>query len=269
MRGPALGGSTSTTCWKATLTVTVTIPAGTSSQPVFYWDGPNSFVTPLSINGSTATAVLPWDTCTWLNGEGFLSLPNASNVADPVYPTPVVDAADFVVTAKLDLGNPLVQVTPIVPVLPPTPVAVTGPIVSVSSSAVAPAIDVFGPQLLKLSATASQIRLIVSASSEGSVSARLGTLVLGKVNLRAGNNDVRFTVPKGALGIVRRTAVASNVLTLTPASSDGTATGLPITRTISVIPTGPTVKNTLAKQRLAKQALAKKQAAKKTKHATK
>ncbi|MGZ4335526.1 MAG: hypothetical protein ACXVRJ_14815, partial [Gaiellaceae bacterium] len=64
----------------------------------------------------------------------------------------------------------------------------------------------------------------------------LGSLALGAVNLRAGNNDVRFTVPKGMLATVRRSAAASNVLTLTPTSANGTATGPSVTRTISVTP---------------------------------
>jgi hypothetical protein len=261
VRGPQVGGSTSTVCWKATLTLTVSIPAGTSSQPVFYWDGSGtSAATPLAINGSTASASIPWDTCTWLAGEGFLSLPNASN---PVSPSQVVDAADFVVSAKLDLSNPLSTVTPLVPSLPPVPVTVTGPIVSAPSSDVAPTITVFGPQLLTLSSTATQIRLIVSASSEGQVKASLGTLALGTVNLRAGNNDVRFTVPKGTLATVRRSAGASNVLTLTPTSATGTATGTAVTRTISVTPVKPTVVKKVRAKAPAKKAPTKKAPAKK------
>jgi hypothetical protein len=224
MRGPAIGQTTASVCWKATLALNVAIPAGTLSQPVFHWDGPGSSTVPLSINGSTATASIPWDTCTWSSGAGLLSLPNASKA---------VDAADFVVTASLTV-DPSIQVTSIVPAPPPTRVPVTSPVVPVSSLDIAPTIEVFGPQLLTLSATASQIRLIVSASGEGLVSATLGSLALGTATLRAGNNDVRFTVPKGTLSAVRRSAGPSNVLTLTPTAANGTSTGVPVTRTISV-----------------------------------
>ena len=248
-RGPTVGGTTGAVCWSATLAVSVTIPTGTLSQPIFYWNGPGSSAVPLSINGSNATASIPWDTCTWATGEGFLSLPNASQN---------VDAADFKVIVSLSITLPLHQVTSIVPSLPPPPVVVTSPVVSVSSLDVAPTITVFGPELLKLSATDSQIRLIVSASGEGLVSARLGSLALGTANLRAGNNDLRFTVPKGVLATVRRSAVASNVLTLTPTSANGAAAGTPVTRTISVTP---------AKKTPAKKVPAKKTPAKKTKHA--
>jgi len=237
-RGPALGGTTTTPCWKATLDLTVTFPANTLSQPIFYWDGPDALATPLSVNGGIASASLPWDTCTWESGEGFLSLPNASN---PVPPSGIVDAADFVVTAKLTV-DPSHQVTSILPSVPPPPVATTSPVVPVSSVDIAPTIEVFGPQLLTLSATASQIRLIVNSSGQGLVSATLGSLALGTANLRAGNNDLRFTVPKGTLATVRRSAAAANVLTLTPTSANGAATGLAVTRTISVTPAEPTLK---------------------------
>ena len=59
----------------------MTIPAGTHSQPTFYWTGPGGIAPmPLAINGSTATATIPWDTCTWIGASGLLSLPNASSL---------------------------------------------------------------------------------------------------------------------------------------------------------------------------------------------
>ena len=226
-RGRSVGGSTNAVCWKATLSISVTIPAGTLSQPVFYWDGSGNVTVPLSIAGNTATASIPWDTCTWASGEGFLSLPNASLA---------VDAADFNVSATLTVDSST-QVTSIIQASPPPPVATTSPVVSVSSADVAPTIEVFGPQLLKLSSSATQIRLIVNASGEGLVSAALGSLALGTASLRAGNNDLRFTLPKGTLSAVRRSASPSNVLTLTPTATSGAVTGTPVTRTISVAPT--------------------------------
>jgi len=39
VRGRSIGGSPASVCWKATLSISVTIPARTLSQPVFYWDG--------------------------------------------------------------------------------------------------------------------------------------------------------------------------------------------------------------------------------------
>ena len=255
-RGPAAGGSTSAPCWQATLKLTVTFPASALSQPVFYWDGPGAVATPLSVNGGTATASIPWDTCTWSYGEGFLSLPNASSSSSTG-----VDAADFNVTANLVLSSPLVQVTSIVPATPPPGVVVTTPVIQVSTLDIAPTISVFGPELLKLSAGDSQIRLIVSSSGQGKVSASLGSHVLGTMNLRAGSNDLRFAIPKGTLASVRTSSVASNVLTLTPTSANGASTGAVVKRTISVAPE--------AKKPAAKKAAAKKPAAKKKLSTTK
>lgn len=253
IRGRATGGSTASACWKATLSITVTFPAATLSQPVFYWDGPGPLTVPLSVNGTSATASIPWDTCTWASGEGFLALPNASQN---------VDAADFTVTARIDVDSTM-PVTSILPVTPPPPVTVTSPVIAVSSVDVAPTIEVFGPQLLTLSTTSTEIRLIVNASGEGLASAALGSFALGTVTLRAGNNDIRFTVPKGTLAGLRRSAAASNVLTLTPTAVNGTATGTPITRTIAVTP-APAVKPPVTKKPAKKPA---KTPAKKTKHA--
>jgi hypothetical protein len=249
MRGRAVGGSPASVCWKATLSITVTFPVATLSQPVFYWDGSGHQTFPLSVSGNKATGTIPWDTCTWASGEGFLALPNASGN---------LDAADFDVSARIDVDS-TTQVTAILPAIPPPPVTVTSPVISVSSADVAPTIDVFGPQLLKLSATSTQIRLIVNASGEGLASAALGSLALGTVSLRAGNNDVRFTVPKGTLAALRRAAAASNVLTLTPTAVNGGAIGTSITRTIAVTPVP-------AKKAPVKKPTAK-TPAKKTKHA--
>jgi hypothetical protein len=249
-RGRSVGGTVSGICWKATLAISVTIPAGTLSQPVFYWDGATTSTVPLSVDGNKATASVPWDTCTWADGEGFLSLPNASQA---------VDAADFDVSASLSVDF-TTQVTSILPALPPPPVVTTSPVIAVSSADVAPTIEVFGPQLLKLSASDSQIRLIVNASGQGLVSAALGSLALGTVNLRAGNNDLRFNIPKGTLTAVRRSASLSNVLTLTPTATNGAAIGKPVTRTFQIAAS----KTTLAKKTPTRKAPAKKAPAKKT-----
>lgn len=218
------GGAPASTCYKATLTVTVTIPAGTLSQPVFYWDAPGSSAVPLTIVGSTATGSVPWDTCSWSGAEGFLSLPNASQA---------VDAADFGVTVALNVDASTAVTA--APPPPPLPAVVTSPVIPVSSADAPPTIAVFGPQLLRLSATASRIRLIVDASGQGLLSASLGSLALGTVSLRAGNNDLRFAVPKGTLLALRRSAAASNMLTLTPVSASGVS-GTPVTRTVRITP---------------------------------
>ena len=96
----------------------------------------------------------------------------------------------------------------------------------------------FGPELLKLSATDPTIRLIVESSGPGMLTATLGSTVLGTGSLRSGNNDLRFAVPKGMLTSLRRSAAAANVLTLTPVAPTGSATGSPVMLhvTIAAVP---------------------------------
>jgi hypothetical protein len=215
-------GSTSSTCYAATLAVTVTIPAGTLSKPNFFWTGIGGSVVPLSISGSTATASVPWDTCTWSKGIGLLSLPNASSA---------VNGANFVVSATLSVD----LTKPVATAIPPDPVSVNTPVVPVDSVSLAPTISVFGPELITLSAASRQLRLIVESNGEGQLQAAVGSISLGNATLRPGNNDVRFTLPASLFASFRAAAL-TNVLTLTPVSSNGAATGQPVTRTLGFAP---------------------------------
>jgi hypothetical protein len=214
-------GDASHICYSATLALTVTMPAGTLSKPVFWWNAAGSTPVPLSINGNTATASIPWDTCTYSSGKGFLALPNASTA---------VDAADFAVKATLTIDSTKL----VTPVGPPDPVPTTTPVIQVTSADVAPTLALWGPELLQLSGKETQLRLIVESNNQGSVKATLGTTVLGTLPIRAGNNDLRFKLPPGILRTVRRTAGA-NTLTLTPTSPSGSTIGQAVTRTVSVV----------------------------------
>ena len=208
-------------CFAATLSLTVTIPAGTLSKPTFYWDGPGGSPVALTINGSTATASIPWDTCTWLVNQGFLSLPNASQT---------VDSADFVVNATVTVDT----TKPATASSPTDPVSVWGPVVQVPSAQLPPTIFLYGPELLTLSASDKQLRLIVQSSGDGSLQAAIGSTSLGSGTLRAGNNDLRFTLPAILLQALRRSANVSNVLTLTPVAASGGAHGQTITRHVLI-----------------------------------
>ena len=208
-------------CYDATLNVSVALPAGTLSKPVFYWDVKGGSAVQLTVSGATASADIPWDTCTYLTNAGYLALPNASTT---------VDAADFVVTTTLT-----VKTTQATPVAPPDPVFTATPVIPVSSLDVAPTLFLFGPEVLRLSAKETQLRLIVQSSGPGSVQAKLGSVVLGTVTVRGGNNDLRFKLPAGVLRTLRRTASAGNILTLTPVSANGVVTGQAVTRTVSVL----------------------------------
>jgi hypothetical protein len=96
---------------------------------------------------------------------------------------------------------------------------------------------------MRLSATAKQLRIIIQSNGEGSVRARLGSLDLGTRLLRPGGNDLRFTLPKGLLARLRVSA-ATNVITLTPVSADGTEVGTAVTQRV----TGATIKKPAKKK---------------------
>jgi hypothetical protein len=215
-------GDASHICYSATLSLTVAMPAGTLSKPVFWWNASGYAPVPLTVNGNTATAAIPWDTCTYASTRGYLALPNASTA---------VDAADFSVKATLAV-DPTKQATP---VNPPNPVGTATPVIQVGSADVAPTLSLFGPEILKLSSADTVLRLIVESNNQGAVQAKLGSVSLGTLPVRAGNNDLRFKLPAGMLKALRRAASATNVLTLTPTSPNGSTVGQSVTRTVNVL----------------------------------
>jgi hypothetical protein len=215
-------GDDSHACFAATLSLTVTIPAGTQSKPVFWWNAGGSAPIQLSTSGNTAVGAIPWDTCKWPANAGYLALPNASQN---------VDAADFAVSGSLtvDTSNPTSVIAP------PAQLPTLTPVVPVSSLEVAPLVDVAGSELLRLAAGEHMIRLLVESSGDGKLHAMLGGVDLGSPTLRAGNNDVRLALPASALSALRRAAAATkSVLTLTAISPEGTETGDSVTRRVVV-----------------------------------
>jgi hypothetical protein len=228
-------GDASEPCYSATLSLTVAMPAGTLSKPTFYWDGGGSSPVPLTVNGNTATATIPWDTCTRATGEAYLSLPNASTT---------IDAADFVVNATLTVDT----TKPANAGAPPPPVSTWGQIVPVPTVQLAPSIYVYGPELLTVAPGDKQLRLIVQSSGDGSLQAAIGSTSLGSGTLRAGNNDLRFNLPASLLVALRRTADVSNTLTLTPVAPSGGNKGTAVMRQVLIqTPAGPTKPTTPAK----------------------
>lgn len=254
-RGDGVGAAA---CFVATLSLSVTIPAGSLSQPMFFWTGsriasspvaapvgmplppvagPVGTPVPLAINGSTATADIPWDTCTWSGAAGLLALPNASS-------NPDLNAGNFYVTATLKNIDPN---APANPGAPPAPVTVWGQVVPVSSASVPPAITMYGRELLTLSPTDHQLRFIIESSGEGSIQVMLGSTSLGTVNVVPGTNAVSLTLPASVLLSLRRSAGTANVLTVTPVSSSGVALGEPETRKVQIAPAAKPAKQATAK----------------------
>jgi hypothetical protein len=209
-------------CFQATLTLTVGYPSTVAARPVFYWNGPGTAAVELTPTSSTsATATLPWDTCLWANNKGLLSLTNSSTTTN---------AALFTVTSTVTVDTTM----PASATSSPTQLPIYGGQTQVPSSDVAPSIDVFGPLVLKVSASSPVLRLIVESSGDGVVNAQLGSLDLGSPTIRAGNNDLRFTLPKTMLTRLRRASSVASLLTLTPTSLSGADVGDTVTRRVTV-----------------------------------
>jgi hypothetical protein len=75
---------------------------------------------------------------------------------------------------------------------------------------------------------------VVFASGEGQLHAMLGANDLGTSDLRAGNNDVRFVLPKALVAALRKTS-SRNVLSLTSLAPNGDS-GQTITRHVVIQP---------------------------------
>jgi len=211
-------------CFQATLTITVGYPSSISARPVFYWNVPGTAGVELTPTSSTsATATLPWDTCLWANNKGLLSLTNSSTT---------YNAALFTVSSSLSVD----PTRPASATSGPTQLPVYGGQTTVSTEDVAPSIDVFGPLVLEVSASSPVLRLIVQSSGDGVLLAYLGNASLGAPTLRAGNNDLRFTVPKTLLTRLRRSASLASLLTLTPKSVSGSVFGTMVSRQVTFTP---------------------------------
>ena len=216
------GASAAVACHNATLSLTVALPAGSAAKPAFYSKSLGDTAVPLSINGSTATISVPWDTC-FGGHNGYLLLPNPSLTSD---------SQEFVVSGSLSVDLTTLTTT----VGPPDPLW-TGLTVASPSGEVAPSIFLYGAQLIRVSAATRAVRLIVFSSGPGKLNAAIGGSTFAKFTLRAGNNDVRLRLPASAVKALRSTAsgrASSSVLSLTSFSTAGTK-GTTITRKVAVI----------------------------------
>ncbi len=241
-------GSNAHACYAATLTLNVKLAAGVTSQPTFYWAGGGGSAVPLTVNGSTATTTVPWDTCAWTS-SGYLSLPNTS----------LVDGTSFVVSGTLtvDFSTPASSATP------PAPVTQYGTPVSADSFSTAPTVTVFGSDTIVLANDASSLRVAVYSSGEGTLKVTLGSLSIGTMTLAGGTNAHTFTLPDGAMSALGLAKAAGLPLTLTPSSTSGTVHGTAVTRTVTIgDPPSLTAKTTKAKT---KKTTAKAKPAKKAK----
>jgi hypothetical protein len=207
----ALSHGTSTgPCYQGSLTINVTIPAGVQSTPTFYANTKGASAQALTVSGSSATITVPWNTCTG-SPDAYLSLPNDSLG---------LDGQLFTVSGSVTVD----KTKPATATEPPPGAHVIGSVISAPTSDPAPLLQVYAPEVLRVSAKTRLLRLAVFSSGEGKLQALLGSINLGRAALRSGNNDVRFVLPKQLFNSLRTKSV-SNVLQLTsvsPAGSKGT-----------------------------------------------
>ncbi|TML12726.1 MAG: hypothetical protein E6G33_13115 [Actinobacteria bacterium] len=211
-------GSNSGPCYEASLTINVGIPAGVQSTPTYYANTKGTSAQALTVSGSSATITVPWNTCAG-SPDAYLSLPNDSLG---------LDGRVFTLSGSLTVF----KTKPATASEPPPGVHVIGPVVTAPTSDPAPLLQVYAPELLRVSAKTRLLRLAVFSSGDGKLQALLGSTNLGTASLRSGNNDIRFVLPRQLFSALRTKSV-SNILQLTSVAPGGSK-GATVTRRVLV-----------------------------------
>src|SRR5213076_2474643 len=115
---------------------------------------------------------------------------------------------------------------------PPPGAHVIGSVISAPTSDPAPLLQVYAPEVLRVSSKTRLLRFVVFSSGDGKLGALLGSAGLGSATLRSGNNDVRFVLPTKLFRSLRAKS-SSNLLQLTSESPSGTK-GATFTRRVVV-----------------------------------
>jgi Family of unknown function (DUF6055) len=153
--------SSAPNCGAAIMHISVTIPAGVQSQPSF---ADATGVHPITVNGGTASADLPWSNC--IGAQGVLAVPNASRSAD---------GAQFVVRMSND-------------VIPPRLPAGTH----------APAIGLSMPVLATIARRHPYLSFRIHATAAGTLHVLLKSRYIRRsYRLRPGTNRLRLRLPSG------------------------------------------------------------------------
>jgi hypothetical protein len=221
-------------CFAATLTLSVAIPAGVVSTPTYFENTKTAAPQALTVSGSTASISVPWNTCAG-SPSAYLSLPNDSLG---------LDGREFTVSGSVSVDED----TPASPTDPPEGVQVIGSTESAPTTDPAPTLNVYAPEVLKVSTKTRLLRFVVFSSGEGRLGAVLGSAGLGSASLRGGNNDIRFVLPSQVFKSLRAKS-SSNVLQLTSESPSGDK-GATFTRRVVVqTPPKPKPKKKPAKKK--------------------
>ena len=189
------GSDPTVPCFEGNLTLTVDIPAGVVSTPTYYANTKGAVAQALAVSGSTASITVPWNTCAG-SPSAYLSLPNDSLG---------MDGREFTVHGHVDVSS-----TPAAPTDPPPGVHVIGTPIPAPTSDPAPTLNIYAPEVLRVSSKTRVLRFVVFSSGDGSLGAVLGSTSLGSASLRGGNNDIRFVLPTQLFQALR-TKSSSNV----------------------------------------------------------
>jgi len=190
-------------CYAATLLLTVTLPASVTSRPHVYATG-TRVLTPLSVSGTTASASIPWDTCS-SGAPALVSLPNTSQT---------LDARMFVVNASVIVDKAKI----VSPTMPPPGVTLTSPVIAAPTEDPAPDLAFYSRNVMKLSADSRVLRLVFYSSGTGKVRVVFSGQEVALIKVRAGANSASVRLPKLAK---RFSASSRAVLELTPLSPAG------------------------------------------------
>jgi hypothetical protein len=193
-------------CYAATLSLTVTLPAGVTSRPHVYTTG-TRILTPLSISGTAATASIPWDTCS-SGAPALVSLPNTSQT---------LDGRMFVVNASVTVDKTKV----VSPTMPPPGATLTGPVIAAPTEDPAPDLAFYSRSVMKVSADSRVLRLVFFSSGTGKVRVVFSGQEIALVNVRAGANSVSVRLPKPAKRFSASSRAVLELTTLSPAGAPG------------------------------------------------
>jgi hypothetical protein len=160
---------------------------------------------------------VPWNTCAG-SPAAYVALPNPS----------LFDAREFVLNGSVTVD----KTKPATPSEPPAQVPVGTPVTVVPTSDPPPTLSLHAPEVLRVSAKTRLLRFIVFSSGDGKLQAALGSTSLGSPTVHAGNNDVRFVLPKQLFKTLQAKS-SNNVLALTSLSTSG-AKGMTVTRRVVV-----------------------------------
>jgi len=216
------GVDAASTCFEATLALNVALPAGVTATPYFYANTRGAVAQPFVVSGSTASLTVPWNTCAG-SPPAYVALPNTS-LPNTIWS----DGREFDINGTVSVD----KTKPATPKEAPAQATLGVPVTLAPATDPAPTLSLHAPEVIRVSSKSRLLRFIVFSTGDGRLQATLGANLLGSPTIHAGNNDVRFVLPK-QLSKTLQAKSADNLLLVTSLSTGGTK-GMTVTRTVVV-----------------------------------